>query len=46
MCIRDRVLVPLVSLVTKKPESKRVEEIFSCYEEKVTVPHVVALEEE
>ncbi len=40
------VLVPLVSLATKKPEAKRVEEIFSCYEEKVTVSHTLALEEE
>ncbi len=28
------VIVPLVSLLTKKPDANKVEEIFSCYEEK------------
>ena len=32
------VIVPLFSLVTKKPDMKKVEEIFSCYNEKITVP--------
>ncbi len=31
------VIVPVVSLVTKAPEQKRLEQIFSCYERKVTV---------
>ena len=31
------VLVPLVSLVTPAPDSKEVEEIFSCYDRTVTV---------
>ncbi len=31
------VLVPLVSLVTKAPDRKQVDDIFSCYERKVTV---------
>lgn len=31
------VLVPLVSLMTKKPELSRTEEIFSCYQKPVTV---------
>ncbi len=31
------VIVPVVSLFTKAPEKARLEEIFSCYEKKVTV---------
>jgi len=31
------VLVPLVSLITPKLEKKKVDEMFSCYEDKVTV---------
>ena len=31
------VIVPAVSMVTKAPEQKTLEEIFSCYEKKVTV---------
>ena len=31
------ILVPLVSLITKKPDAKTVEEAFSGYDEKVTV---------
>jgi len=31
------VLVPLISLISKAPEKDRVEQIFACYERKVTV---------
>ncbi len=31
------VIVPVVSLVTRAPEKKTLEDIFSCYEQKVTV---------
>ena len=31
------VIVPVVSVVTKAPEEKRLAEIFSCYDQKVTV---------
>ncbi len=31
------VIVPLVSLITKKMDSKEVDEMFSCYDEKITV---------
>ena len=31
------VLVPLVSLITPKLEQKKVDEIFACYDDKVTV---------
>ena len=31
------VIVPVVSLVTKAPEKKHVDEVFSCYDRKVTV---------
>lgn len=32
------VIVPVVSLLTKKPEEKFLEETFSCYEQPTTVP--------
>ena len=39
------VIVPVVSLITKKPENKFVDDIFSCYDRKVTVPVSEVLEE-
>ena len=35
--IAGLVLVPVVSLVTRAPEKKRLDDIFSCYERRVTV---------
>lgn len=35
--IAGLVIVPVVSLVTKAPDQKRLEAVFSCYERKVTV---------
>ena len=35
--IAGLIIVPVVSLFTKAPSTERVEEIFSCYERKVTV---------
>ena len=32
------IIVPVVSLITRKPKPKDVDPMFSCYEEKVTVP--------
>lgn len=40
------VLVPVVSLLSKKPDSERIEKVFSCYSEKVSVSQKVALPEE
>ncbi len=40
------VIVPLVSLITKKPDEKQVAEMFSCYEHTVTVRAAVALAED
>jgi SSS family solute:Na+ symporter len=37
------VVIPLVSLVTKAPHKKFVDEVFSCYEKKVTVRQTEAL---
>ena len=37
------VIVPLVSLVTPKPDRAKVEDAFSCYNEKVLVPKYEAL---
>jgi SSS family solute:Na+ symporter len=39
------VLVPILSLITKKPEQKFIDKVFSCYDRKVTVPVSEALEE-
>lgn len=38
------VIVPVVSLLTRKPDAKRTQEIFSCYEEKVEVTRKQSLE--
>ncbi len=38
------ILVPLVSLITPKPEKESTEELFACFEEKVEVPVKEALD--
>ncbi|MBR1692493.1 MAG: sodium:solute symporter [Lachnospiraceae bacterium] len=38
------ILVPIVSLITKKPEQKEVDAIFACYDEKVEVSVKEALD--
>ena len=38
------IVVPIVSLLTPKMDTKRVDEIFACYEEKVTIPKKKSLE--
>ena len=40
------VLVPLLSLITPKPDRAIVENAFSCYEKKVLVRQTSALEDE
>lgn len=40
------VIVPIVSLVTKKPDEKRMNEIFDCYDQKITVSVKDSLVEE
>lgn len=40
------VLIPLVSLVTPKPDKKAVDEIFACYEETVVVKKYQSLDAE
>ena len=40
------VMVPLISLVTPKPDRRIVEDAFSCYEKRVLVRQTEALEEE
>jgi hypothetical protein len=35
--IAGLVLVPLISLISKAPDKSRVDQIFSCYDRKVTV---------
>lgn len=37
------ILVPVISMLTPKPDANQVEEMFACYEEKVTVPKKEAL---
>lgn len=44
--IASLILFPLVSLVTKKQPKERINEIFSCYDEEVTVRKRYALKEE
>ena len=41
--LAGQVIIPLVSLVTKAPHKKFVDEVFSCYEKKVTVRQTEAL---
>ena len=43
--IAGLVIVPVVSLITPKPDQKLVDGAFSCYEEKVLVPQSQALGE-
>ncbi len=40
------IVVPVVSLFTKKPDKDKVEKMFSCYEQKVSVPAREALGED
>ena len=35
--ITDLIFVPIISLFTKKPDMKKVEEMFSCYHKTITV---------
>ncbi len=43
--IAGLIVVPIVSLVTKKPEKAMVDEIFTCYDETVTVKKSHSLED-
>jgi SSS family solute:Na+ symporter len=43
--IAGLVVVPVVSLVTPKQSKQKVDEIFSCYDEKVTITKKRSLEE-
>ena len=38
------IVVPLVSLIIRQPQTAEIDQIFSCYQEKVTVPRWLALE--
>lgn len=44
--IAGLVVVPVVSLLSPKPDQKAVDEIFTCFNEKVTVERKMALPEE
>ncbi len=44
--IAGLIVVPIVSLVTPSPDKKRVEKIFACYDEPVSVQRKVALPEQ
>ena len=39
------IIVPLVSIFTRPPAAEKMEDVFSCYEEKVLVPKRKALED-
>ena len=38
------IIVPIVSIVTPKLDTKKVDDIFACYDEKVTIPKKNSLE--
>ena len=40
------VIVPVISVITKKPDSDLMDRVFACYEEKVEVTRKHSLEEE
>ena len=40
------IIVPVVSLITKKPEKKLVDDCFACYDQKVLVKAKEALADE
>jgi len=42
--IAGLIIVPLISLITPKPDKEKIDEIFTCYDEKVTVPVSESLE--
>lgn len=44
--LSDLLFVPLISLFTAKPDKKRVDEIFSCYEKPISVPASAVLVDE
>ena len=39
------VVVPVVSLITPKPDKEKIDEIFACYDEKVTISRKRSLQE-
>ena len=44
--IAGLIIVPIVSLITPKPDSKLVEDAFACYNTKVSVPQYEALSDD
>jgi SSS family solute:Na+ symporter len=36
--IAGLIIVPIVSLITPKPDRAKIDEIFTCYDQTVTVP--------
>ncbi len=44
--IAGLVIVPIVSAITPKPNKEKIDEIFTCYDEKVMVHRIKSLEEE
>ena len=43
--ILSLIIVPVVSLITAKPDDSKMHEIFGCYDEKVQVSRKNALED-
>ena len=39
------VVVPVVSLITPRPDKEKVDDIFACYDEKVTISRKRSLQE-
>ena len=44
--IAGLIIVPIVSLITPKPDAKLVEDAFACYNTKVSVPQYEALSDD
>ena len=44
--IAGLIIVPIVSLITPKPDKEKIDEIFKCYDETVVVHKSQSLEED
>jgi SSS family solute:Na+ symporter len=44
--IAGLIIVPIVSLITPKPDQKKMDELFECYNKTVVVHSTTSLEEE
>ena len=45
LALAGLIVVPLVSLISPKPDREKVDKIFACYDEKVTISRQRSLQE-